>query len=328
MENKYFKFLYENLNRPLERRTLIEEPNLGCEALYDLNGNFLISSNEDVKIESGDYLSETLVGKLELIICGGGHIAQAIYKIALILGMNITIIEDREQYCNKELYPEATIRLGKYDEILKSLDLTNSAVVSATRGHKFDKVCVSTVLEMPHKYLGMVGSDNKVATTLKMLTEDINNKVINSTLEELDKLHSPIGLKINAQTPEEIAISILAEVIKVTKENKKEVQMKLDELKEIAALDEPFVVARTIEKKGSAPREAGSYIVIYNKDKSIGTIGGGAIEAVVINDCKKLLNDDSNTAALYYHNLSNKGASRVGMTCGGSVKVIINKFNS
>lgn len=328
MENKYFKFLNSNLYKPLERRTIIDKDNLGCEALYDLEGNFLISSNEKVLVKDCDYLSEVLIGKLELVICGGGHVGQAVYKLALFLGMNVTIIEDREEYCNKEIYPKATLKIGKYDEIISSMDLAHSAIVVATRGHKHDKTCVSAALPKSYKYLGMIGSKSKVAKTIELITKDINDNKINATIEKLNKIYSPIGLNINAQTPEEIAVSILAEVLSVTKANKKEIQMKLSDVEKVASLDEPFVVARIIEKRGSAPREVGSYLAITKNGSLIGTVGGGAVEAVVIQNCKKILLDDTQTAALFEHDLSNDNASNLGMICGGNVKIIINKFIS
>jgi xanthine dehydrogenase accessory factor len=328
MENRYFKFIKENLSSPLERRTIIEGDNLGCEALYDMDGNFLISSNNDVKISNGEYLSEILVGKFELIICGGGHVGQAIYKLALFLGMSVTIIEDREEYCNRELYPEATLKIGKYDEVLSSINLTHSAIVVATRGHKFDRTCVSAVLPKTYKYLGMIGSKGKVAKTMDLISEDIKNNKIDSTVEKLNKIYSPIGLNINAQTPEEIAVSILAEVLSVTKANKREIQMKISDVEKVSKLDKPFVVARIIEKRGSAPREVGSYLVVADEEPLIGTVGGGAVEAVVIHNCKKILKDDTKTSALFEHDLSNQNASNLGMICGGNVKVIFNKFNS
>ncbi|MBK5200134.1 MAG: XdhC family protein [Spirochaetaceae bacterium] len=328
MNSKYFKFLNENLSRPLERRTIIEKENLGCEALYDIEGNFLISSTENVQITDGNYLSEILVGKMELVVCGGGHVGQAVYSLALFLGMNVTIIEDREEYCNKELYPTANLKIGKYDEVLSSMDLAHSAIVVATRGHKFDRTCVATALPKPYKYLGMIGSKGKVAKTMELLKNDINNKIIDSTVEKLNKIYSPIGLDINAQTPEEIAVSILAEVLRVTKANKREIQMKLSDLEKVANLEEPFVVARIIDKKGSAPREVGSYLAISKKENLIGTVGGGAVEAVVIINCNKMLMNDTKTSALFEHDLSNENASNLGMICGGTVKIILNKFIS
>jgi xanthine dehydrogenase accessory factor len=208
------------------------------------------------------------------------------------------------------------------------MELSHAAIVVATRGHKFDKSCVSAILPKQYKYLGMIGSKSKVSTTLELLGKDIENNVIDCNIEKLSNINSPIGLDIKAQTPEEIAVSIIAEIIKVTKADKKQIQMKVSDIEKISNIKGPFVVARIIEKKGSAPREVGSFLAVLSDGSLIGTVGGGAVEALVIHDCNKLLNDDNKQSALYHHDLSNESASNLGMICGGNVKIILNKFTS
>ena len=144
----------------------------------------------------------------------------------------------------------------------------------------------------------------------------------------LNDIYSPIGLDINAQTPEEIAISIVSEIIKVTKGSKKQIELDVPLLKKLANADDEFVVARIIEKKGSAPREEGSFLAVFKNGDIQGTVGGGAVEAQVIEDCKSMLLDKNKKTQLYYHNLSNTKASQLGMICGGNVKVLIKKFNT
>jgi xanthine dehydrogenase accessory factor len=328
MKNKYFNSMLENLPKGLERRTAITGKNLGCEAIYDLGGNFVSSSDEGIKIDDCEYMSEIISGKLELVICGGGHVGHAVYELGLFLGMNVTIVEDREEFCNKDLYPKATLKIGKYDEVLDGMELSHSAIVVATRGHKFDRTCVQAILPKRYRYLGMIGSSGKVATTRGLLSDDIESGKIDAKIEKLETLHAPIGLDINAQTPEEIAVSILSEIIKVTKSDKKQVQIKVSDLEKLLKTDEPFVVARIIEKKGSAPREVGSFLAILSDGSMIGTVGGGAMEAVVIHDCKKLLKNENQTSAIFEHDLSNKNARNLGMICGGDEKVILHKFIS
>lgn len=328
MENKYHKVLFENINKTIERRTRIEGPTLGEEALYDLNGKILVSKSEKDLVSDGEYFSEILGSKLELVMCGGGHIGLSIYNLAEFLDWNITIVEDREEYCNKDRYPNAELKLGSYAEQLNSLNLNNAAVIIATRGHKNDKECLKACLGRNARYLGMIGSKTKVKATMKAITEDINNKEINVTAKDLEDVFAPIGLDIKAQTPQEIAISIVSQIIKETKGDKKQIELDLIALERISKEKEPFVVARIIEKKGSAPREVGSFLAVFKDESFIGTVGGGAVEAEVIKDCNKLLVSDDETSQLFYHRLSNDKASNLGMICGGDVKVLLSKFNS
>ncbi len=326
--NKYFNSLIKNLDKPLERRTRVDGSNLGNEAIYDCDNNLIAKNTED-DLRSGDYLSETISTKLELILCGGGHIGFALYNIAQMLDWNVTIIEDRIEYCNKDKYPNANLIIGKYEEEISKLDLTNSAIIIATRGHKFDKSCLeSALLQKKYRYLGMIGSKSKVFSTKNSILEKINNNEINVTEKELNSIYSPIGLDINAQTPEEIAIAIIAEIIKVTKKNRNQIILDQRLLENIAKENDTFVVARIIEKHGSAPREQGSFLVVYSDGRIEGTVGGGAVEYRVIEDSKKLLHSENNKTQLFYHDLSNSKASELGMICGGNVKILITKFTS
>ncbi len=326
--NKYFNLILNNLNDTIERRTRIEGNNLGAEAIYDTNNNLLIANTKDL-LKDGEYLSETLAGKLELVMCGGGHIGLAIYKLAQLLDWKITTLEDREDFCTPERYPNAKLVLGNYNEEITKLDLSNAAVIIATRGHKFDKTCLQAALsKKKYRYLGMIGSKTKVRATKDSIIEEINNNQLNFTVGELESIYSPIGLDINAQTPEEIAISIVSEIIKVTKCKKKQIELDVALLRRLAKEDKDFIVARIVEKRGSAPREQGSFLAVFSNGEIQGTVGGGAVEAQVIEDSKKLLKSDDKKSQLFYHNLSNTKASQLGMICGGNVKVLITKFTS
>ncbi len=325
--SKYFSTLLENLNNQIERRTRIDDNNLGNEAIYDSNNKLLISNTDDF-IEKGEYLSENLAGKLEIVMCGGGHVGLAVYNLALLLDWKVTIIEDRADFCTPEKYPKANLVLGNYEKEIMKLDLSNAAVIIATRGHKFDKTCLEAALLKKTRYVGMIGSKSKVHITKKAIFEQIETGKSKIKKEDLDSIFSPIGIDINAQTPEEIAISIMAEIIKFTKSEKKQIELDVNLLRRLAKEEDPFVVARIIEKRGSAPREQGSYLAVFENGDVQGTVGGGAVEARVIEDSKKLLKSTDKNSQLFYHNLSNSKASELGMICGGNVKVLITKFIS
>lgn len=139
----------------------------------------------------------------KLLICGAGHIGQKLFNIAKQLNFNIKIIDDREEL--KKDCPDLT--LGNFQDILKNELITeNTYIVIVTRGHLLDEEVLTLVKNRGAKYIGIIGSKKKI-TTLK---ENLQNLGIIK-----DNIYAPIGLKISDGTPEEIAIEILAEILKV-----------------------------------------------------------------------------------------------------------------
>ncbi|MGH9770070.1 MAG: XdhC family protein [Blastocatellia bacterium] len=167
---------------------------------------------EQVKRRAGDarLLFEISWPPLELIICGGGHVGQAVAKVAALLDFKITVIDDRTEFSSREKFPDPNVRLITDDfvEALRSLRITQAShVVIVTRGHKHDEICLREVVEKPARYIGMIGSRRR-ATTIR---EHIRREGV--AAEHLRRVHSPIGLDIGAMTPEEIALAILAEIV-------------------------------------------------------------------------------------------------------------------
>lgn len=158
-----------------------------------------------------DVFIDVYRSKPKLLIAGGGHVAYAIYKVASLLDFDIIIFEDREEFLNRERFPKAyELVLGKIDEKLEEYNIdANTYVVIATRGHKYDEESLEKVIYSDAKYIGVIGSKTKVATMMN------NLKKKNISEESIEKVYSPIGLKISDGTPAEIAISILAEILKV-----------------------------------------------------------------------------------------------------------------
>jgi xanthine dehydrogenase accessory factor len=149
---------------------------------------------------------------LELIICGGGHVGQAVAKVGALLDFKITVIDDRAEFSSREKFPDPGVRLITEDfiEALRSLKITPAShIVIVTRGHKHDEICLREVVEKPARYIGMIGSRRR-ATTIR---EHLRRAGVAG--EFLRRVHSPIGLDIGAMTPEEIALAILAEVVLV-----------------------------------------------------------------------------------------------------------------
>ena len=144
-----------------------------------------------------------------LVLIGGGHVSNAIVPIAKSVGFRIFVFDDREQFANPDRFPDADITMvGDYRNGFDNLPVNaNSFVVVATRGHQFDDAAVSGALRTPASYVGLLGSKRK---TILIFEELIRNGF---DPEELRRINAPIGLDIGGRTPEEIAISVMSEII-------------------------------------------------------------------------------------------------------------------
>ena len=144
-----------------------------------------------------------------LVLIGGGHVSKAIAPIAKSVGFRIFVFDDREQFSNPERFPEADITMvGDYRDGFDRLPVNaNSFVVVATRGHQFDDAAVSGAIRTPASYVGLLGSKRK---TILIFEELIRNGF---DPEQLRRINAPIGLDIGGRTPEEIALSVMSEVV-------------------------------------------------------------------------------------------------------------------
>lgn len=157
---------------------------------------------------------DILQPKEEVLIFGAGHIAICVSKLAKMVGFKVAIIDDREEFANQDRFPEADeIVTEDIERALTHIKITPSTyIIIVTRGHLQDQEVLASVIKSKAAYLGMIGSRKKNATIFQQLTEK------GIFQEELNKVHAPIGINIKAQTPEEIAISIMAEIIQVRRE--------------------------------------------------------------------------------------------------------------
>ena len=144
-----------------------------------------------------------------LVLIGGGHVSKAIAPIAKSVGFRIFVFDDREQFSNPERFPEADMTaVGDYRDGFDMMPVNaNSFVVVATRGHQFDDAAVSGALNTPASYVGLLGSKRK---TILIFEELIRNGY---DPEQLRRINAPIGLDIGGRTPEEIALSVMSEIV-------------------------------------------------------------------------------------------------------------------
>jgi xanthine dehydrogenase accessory factor len=152
---------------------------------------------------------EIVEPEVMLIVVGGGHIGRSLSYIASHVGFSVTVIDDRADYANRERFPEADrVICDDFVAALQSLPLgPTSYVVIVTRGHKQDEQALAQVVGSKAGYVGMIGSKRRVSAVFQHLIEE------GISPASLERVHSPIGVDIGAETPEEIAVSIIAEII-------------------------------------------------------------------------------------------------------------------
>lgn len=248
---------------------------------------------------TGEELREIKTEQDRLVICGAGHVSLAIIKLGLILGFHITVIEDRPYFANqaralleKELGLKGDLCGNQVicEAFDKALSIEQGSphtyFIVVTRGHRYDIDCIKSIFTKSYAYVGMMGSKSRSAYVRSLLIKE------GFSAEKVDTLHSPIGLSIQAKTPEEIAVSILAEIIQVRAktapwEPQDDSGIVLTEEIRRAALEDSGMrrlLAVITSRKGSAPRTVGTSMVIFEDGRTAGTIGGGCMEADVIQE--------------------------------------------
>jgi len=154
---------------------------------------------------------EPFAGTRDLIICGAGHIALPLSVFAKILNFNVTIVDDRKAFANKSRFPHVDrIIVGNHAQNLAKIPVSQRTyIMIVTQGNEYDYECLKTVVSADAGYLGVISSKAKrVKFFARLKKEGVPDKL-------LKRVNIPAGIDIGAQTPEEIAVSITAEIVKV-----------------------------------------------------------------------------------------------------------------
>lgn len=333
----YEKLKLADKDKTLIGLTIIEGPGLGSKALW-CNGEFLYRQGDEdafdvfseslksmdktqiIKAGDSSLFCEFIISEKHIVVCGAGHISIPIIKIGKMLGFHITVIDDRLSFTNqakKEGADEIICR--PFNEALEEIKgSANHYFIIVTRGHRYDQDCLYHIISKKNAYIGMIGSRARV----KIVKEYMQDKGISKDL--LDKVHTPIGLKINAQTPEEIAVAIMAEIIQVKNEGKsgfgypKEI---IDGLTSGESLNMPKALVTIVSRKGSAPRDVGTKMLVMLDGSTVGTIGGGCVESEVCGIARETARDKK--PVLKRVDMTQANAEEEGMVCGGVVEVYI-----
>lgn len=178
---------------------------LGEEAAYD---NGLICGGQL------EVFIEPVEPQPRAVIFGAGHISKSLAAVASLCGFHTTVVDDRESFANRERFPAADeVLAGPYEEIVPRLEIrSNAYVIIVTRGHRDDMRVLRLLADSPARYVAMIGSKRKVIAVLKELEKE------GIPASRFARLHAPMGLEIGAVTPEEIAVSVAAEMIAVRRQ--------------------------------------------------------------------------------------------------------------
>ena len=277
-------------------------------------------------------LIEPYFPKPHLIVLGGGNIAKPLVEFGSKVGFLVTVVDDRPMFANRDRFPDAEkIIFESFSHCFEQFQLTEySFVVIVTREHRHDLDCLKQALNYKTAYIGLIGSKRSVNHVKgQLLNEGYPDELIN-------KINAPIGLKIGAITPEEIAISIIAQVIRCRRSESKSEdnasakanwpELDSSVLKELSKeMGDPKALVTIVATKGPVPGKTGTKMLVWPYGMTMGSIGGGYAEGEVINAAWQIIG--SGGAKIHDINMAGQIAEEEGMVCGGVMQVLIEDYN-
>lgn len=265
---------------------------------------------------------ERFGGTPRLVVCGGGHVAEAVTRLAVMLGLPVTGLEERPEFA------DALCRAG-VDEVFCCPFATGLArvpggsetyFVVATRAHSCDVECLTAILQKPAAYVGMLGSRSRAGLVRRQLVEAGIDPA------RAEALHAPIGLAIGAQTAQEIALSILAEIVQV-KNGRRQTEGFTSELQAaMSACAEqrtPAVLVTIVARHGSTPREIGAKMLVLPQKKAVGSVGGGIMEYRAQQLAAQMLAGEAAPCQLVEYSASPNEDDTSLAACGGSMQLFL-----
>lgn len=257
--------------------------------------------------EGGEQVSR-LAYPPHLVLFGGGHIAQALTPMAKACGIRATVVDDRAEVLTYDHFPQGTELIHSPFTELPEQRLERIAkpyYCIFTHGHSADAECLSWAGTRKSAYIGMIGSRRKIEACKEVA------HARGVAEEVLSTIHSPIGLAINAVSPAEIAVAIMAEIISVYRKDKSTIFVDSSLVERIAA--SRGTVCRIVKASGSSPGKEGALMLVEG-DEVHGTVGGGEVERLAIEEAKRTVHPH-----LVDYDLSKGGGA--GMVCGGAVTI-------
>ena len=330
-----------NPNQEIITHTLIEGDHIGEKAISS-NGSLIWVSSEDGFMKSHEQFvsringpgmsivggmqvySEVIGHEKKMVICGAGHVSMAIIRLGLMIGFSVTVIEDREVFAENARRQGATqVICDTFENGLAQIESdTDTYFIIVTRAHRWDRDCLRVIARKPHAYIGMMGSRRRVGMVLDILRDEGIPAGI------LDSVCTPIGLSIGAETPEEIAISVMAQIIEIKNREKRFFAYPREMMDAILsqhhseAKELRKIMTTIIKRRGSAPREVGTKMLILENGTCIGTVGGGSAEGIIFEAGMQMFRDEPRPKILEV-NLLGDTAEDEAMICGGVIEVLM-----
>ena len=263
--------------------------------------------------------------KTRLILLGGGHVARAVCALAAGLDFAVTVCDDRPAFANSERFPAAAVVCDGFPAAIRGLGLRESDYVCVmTRGHRWDRECLEEIFRgLQPAYLGMVGSHKRTAGIRQSFLD------AGVPARRIDALFAPIGLPIGAVTPEEIAVSICAQLIQHRHANAaakgpEVLTQTLAEPEVLGFLAEggrPRAMLLVLSATGSTPAKPGALMAVDRFGAAFGTVGGGCSEAAAMAKARRLIG--TGTQDVMTVDLTNEDAAQQGMVCGGTLTLLL-----
>lgn len=275
-----------------------------------------------LQLDGSKLFVERFAAVPQLIVCGGGHVAVAVVRLAKLLGLAVLAMDDREEYARQ-------LRAAGADEVLckpfsAALDEVPGGAeayfVVVTRAHEFDVACLEKILKKPAAYVGMMGSRGRSALVRRQLLEQGADAL------RVEALYAPIGLAIGSQTAEEIALSILAQIVSIKNSRSQSEgfsQGLLDAMARADAENIPAVLAVIAARHGSTPREVGAKMLILQDGSTVGSVGGGIMEHRTILAAQAMLAGKAPAQQLCCFSADGQNEDAAIAACGGSMEVLL-----
>ena len=265
---------------------------------------------------------ERFGGAPQLVVCGGGHVGESVVRLAKLLGLPVCGLEDRPEYADALRAAGAdTVLCMPFEQALAQVRGGEECYfVVVTRAHSFDVVCLQSILKKPAAYVGMMGSKGRSALVRTQLAE------LGLPQSCIDALHAPIGLPIGSKTAEEIALSILAEIVSIKSKRQQTEGFSPALLDALQSRKAPAVLCTIVARHGSMPREIGSKMLVLPGGFTVGSVGGGVMEYDVRQQAETMLAGSAASCQLAAFTTEGEHDAAAIAACGGSMEVLLQRL--
>ena len=331
MENRHEAVVYTVIEgEDFSRKALMVDGHIVCpEAeegfLKEHEKELAEMSKTGIYVLDGQQVfADRLGSETKLVICGAGHVSMPIIRLGKMLGFEVTVIEDRPYFAgNARKEDPACVLCEPFSEALDKIPGDkDTCFVIVTRGHRYDQICLEKIARKEHAYIGMIGSRRRTTLVKQILAEKGIDKNV------LDSVYTPIGLDIGAETPVEIAVAIMAEIIEVKNKKNRTCGYTNEIMQAVLNPEsgsESKVMATIVKRKGSAPQGVGIKMLVLRSGTCIGTIGGGCMEANIMQKALLMASGNGPEAVICKVDMTGADAEEEGMVCGGVVSVLLER---